>query len=137
LPRCFTATDWQRLQHLAVERGLAGVCVGMIEAAQATFGADFVAVPADLTSGAAARRPSREWLDATRLRDWRYMQSARPSSPCPPRACALRWLWQQPVAQPRLHGVSVWPAGSGLLGPDRHPRPVRQFRRFLGQKVSG
>ena len=38
---CFTATDWQRMQHLAMARGLAGVCLGLIEAAQATFGANF------------------------------------------------------------------------------------------------
>ena len=54
----FTATDWQRLQQLAVERGLAGVCLGMIEAAQATFGADFVAVPDDLI--AALREAARK-----------------------------------------------------------------------------
>ena len=102
--KVFTATDWQRLQQLAVARGLAGVCLGMIEALQATFGADFVAVPGDLTTalrdaarhGIARRNPPAR-LGAT--------CKSRPFSPSPPH---LRARYSgNVVAQPRLHGVSV------------------------------
>ena len=106
--KVFTATDWQRLQQLAVARGLAGVCLGMIEAAQATFGADFVAVPDELV--AALRGAARhESLDVSRLRDWRYMQvQAFLAQPTLHLRAALPLA--APVAQPRLHGVSVWAA---------------------------
>ncbi len=91
--KVFSASDWQRLQQLAVERGLAGVCLSMIEEAQVTFGVDFVAVPADLlvTLREAARH---EALDVTRLGDWRYMQwqalLAQPTA-----RLRARYLWQR------------------------------------------
>ncbi len=132
--KVFTKTDWQHLQQLAVERGLAGVCLGMIEAAQATFGADFVAVPVDLTT--ALREAARhESLDVTRLRDWRYMQVqaflAQPTA-----SLRARYLWQRlwPSRDymAYLYGrqdLGYW----GLIG----IRIKTAFRRFLGQKVSG
>lgn len=91
--KVFSATDWQRLQQLVVARGLAGVCLGMIEAAQATFGADFVAVPGDVTDTlrGAARHES---LDVTRLRDWRYMQ-LRALLAQPTMRLRARYLWQR------------------------------------------
>ena len=132
--KVFTATDWQRLQQLAVARGLAGVCLGMIEAAQATFGADFVAVPDELV--AALRGAARhESLDVSRLRDWRYMQMqaflAQPTM-----RLRARYLWQR-----------LWPSRDymaylygrpdlgymGLIG----IRVSTALRRFLGLKVSG
>jgi hypothetical protein len=132
--KVFTATDWQRLQHLAVERGLAGVCLGMIEAAQATFGADFVAVPADLTT--ALREAARhESLDVTRLRDWRYMQLqaflAQPTARLRARYLWQR-LWPSRDYMAYLYGrqdLGYW----GLIG----IRIKTAFRRFLGLKVSG
>ncbi len=131
--KVFTKTDWQHLQQLAVERGLAGVCLGMIEAAQATFGADFVAVPVDLTT--ALREAARhESLDVTRLRDWRYMQVqaflAQPTA-----SLRARYLWQRlwPSRDymAYLYGrqdLGYW----GLIG----IRIKTAFRRFLGLKVS-
>jgi hypothetical protein len=131
--KCFSATDWQRLQQLAVERGLAGVCLSMIEAAQATFGVDFVAVPGDLI--AALREAARtESLDVSRLRDWRYMQFqaflAQPTL-----RLRVRYVWQR-----------LWPSRDymaflygrpdlgylGLIG----IRASTALRRFLGLKVS-
>lgn len=131
--KCFTATDWQRLQHLAVERGLAGVCLSMIDASKATFGADFVPVPGQLI--AALREAARhEPLDVSRLRDWRYMQVqaflAQPTA-----RLRARYLWQR-----------LWPSRDymaylygrpdlgyrGLIG----IRIKTAFRRFLGLKVS-
>jgi len=132
--KVFTATDWKRLQQLAVERGLAGVCLGMIEASRATFGADFVAVPADLID--ALRKAARqEPLDVSRLRDWRYMQMqaflAQPTA-----RLRARYLWQR-----------LWPSRDymaylygrpdlgyvGLIG----IRLKTALRRFMGFKVSG
>jgi hypothetical protein len=132
--KVFTKTDWQHLQQLAVERGLAGVCLGMIEAAQATFGADFVAVPADLTT--ALRDASRrESLDVTRLRDWRYMQLqaflAQPTARLRARYLWQR-LWPSRDYMAYLYGrqdLGYW----GLIG----IRIKTAFRRFLGLKVSG
>lgn len=132
--KVFSDTDWQRLQHLAVERGLAGVCLGMIEAAQATFGADFVAVPGDLT--AALRDAARhESLDVTRLRDWRYMQMqaflAQPTARLRARYLWQR-LWPSRDYMAYLYGrqdLGYW----GLIG----IRIKTAFRRFLGLKVSG
>ena len=132
--KVFTKTDWQHLQQLAVERGLAGVCLGMIEAAQATFGADFVAVPADLTT--ALREAARhESLDVTRLRDWRYMQLqaflAQPTARLRARYLWQR-LWPSRDYMAYLYGrqdLGYW----GLIG----IRIKTAFRRFLGQKVSG
>ena len=91
--RCFSAADWQGVQHLAVARGLAGVCLGMIEAAQATFGADFVAVPDDLTA-ALRQAARRESLDVSRLRDWRYMQ-LQAFLAQPTLRLRARYLWQR------------------------------------------
>ena len=132
--KVFTKTDWQHLQQLAVERGLAGVCLGMIEAAQATFGADFVAVPADLTT--ALREAARhESLDVTRLRDWRYMQLqaflAQPTARLRARYLWQR-LWPSRDYMAYLYGrqdLGYW----GLIG----IRIKTAFRRFLGLKVSG
>ena len=132
--KVFTKTDWQHLQQLAVERGLAGVCLGMIEAAQATFGADFVAVPVDLTT--ALREAARhESLDVTRLRDWRYMQLqaflAQPTARLRARYLWQR-LWPSRDYMAYLYGrqdLGYW----GLIG----IRIKTAFRRFLGQKVSG
>lgn len=132
--KVFTKTDWQHLQQLAVERGLAGVCLGMIEAAQATFGADFVAVPGELT--AALRDASRrESLDVTRLRDWRYMQMqaflAQPTLRLRARYLWQR-LWPSRDYMAYLYGrqdLGYW----GLIG----IRIKTAFRRFLGLKVSG
>ena len=132
--KVFTKTDWQHLQQLAVERGLAGVCLGMIEAAQATFGADFVAVPGELT--AALREAARhESLDVTRLRDWRYMQLqaflAQPTARLRARYLWQR-LWPSRDYMAYLYGrqdLGYW----GLIG----IRIKTAFRRFLGQKVSG
>jgi Uncharacterised nucleotidyltransferase len=91
--RCFSAADWQGLQQQALARGLAGVCLGMIEAAQAAFGTDFVAVPGALTAALRDAAP-RESLDARRLRDWRYMQFqaflAQPTL-----RLRARYLWQR------------------------------------------
>jgi len=91
--RCFSATDWQSVQQLAMARGLAGVCLGMIEAAQADFGADFVAVPGDVTDALRAAM-RHESLDVTRLHDWRYMQLqaflAQPTA-----RLRARYLWQR------------------------------------------
>jgi len=90
---CFTASDWQRLQQLAQARALAGVCLGMIEAAQASFGSDFVAVPGDVTD--ALREAARgESLDVTRLRDWRYMQLQTLLAQ-PTLRLRARYLWQR------------------------------------------
>ena len=119
--KVFTATDWQRLQQLAVARGLAGVCLGMIEASQATFGADFVAVPDELI--AALRGAARhESLDATRLRDWRYMEMqaflAQPTL-----RLRVRYIWQRLLPSRDYMAHLLWPAGPGLSGPDRHPGP--------------
>jgi len=132
--KVFTATDWQRLQHLAVERGLAGVCLSMIEAAQATFGADFVAVPVDLTT--ALREAARhESLDATRLCDWRYMQMqaflAQPTARLRARYLWQR-LWPSRDYMAYLYGrqdLGYW----GLIG----IRVRTAVRRLLGLKVSG
>ena len=132
--KVFTKTDWQHLQQLAVERGLAGVCLGMIEAAQATFGADFVAVPEDLI--AALREAARhESLDVTRLRDWRYMQLqaflAQPTARLRARYLWQR-LWPSRDYMAYLYGrqdLGYW----GLIG----IRIKTAFRRFLGLKVSG
>jgi hypothetical protein len=131
--RCFSATDWQRLQQLAVDRGLAGVCLSMIEAAQSTFGAAFVAVPGDLIT--ALREAARsESLDATRLRDWRYMQ-VQAFLAQPTLRLRVRYVWQR-----------LWPSRDymaylygrpdlgylGLIG----IRVRTALRRFLGFKVS-
>jgi hypothetical protein len=132
--KVFSDTDWQRLQHLAVERGLAGVCLGMIEAAQATFGADFVAVPGELT--AALRDASRrESLDVTRLRDWRYMQMqaflAQPTLRLRARYLWQR-LWPSRDYMAYLYGrqdLGYW----GLIG----IRVRTALRRLLGLKVTG
>ncbi|MBK7509312.1 MAG: nucleotidyltransferase family protein [Comamonadaceae bacterium] len=117
--RVFSPADWQRLQQLAVERGLAGVCLSMIEASQATFGADFVAVPDDLIAALreAARHESPRCHPPARLALHADAGLSRPAHHAP--SCPLPLATS--VAQPRLHGVSVWAAGSGLLGPDRHP----------------
>ncbi len=132
--KVFTKTDWQHLQQLAVERGLAGVCLGMIEAAQATFGADFVAVPADLTT--ALREAARhESLDVTRLRDWRYMQLqaflAQPTARLRARYLWQR-LWPSRDYMAYLYGrqdLGYW----GLIG----IRVRTALRRLLGLKVTG
>lgn len=131
--KVFTATDWQRLEQLAVERGLAGVCLGMIEASQATFGADFVAVPDHLI--AALREAARhESLDVTRLRDWRYMQVqaflAQPTA-----RLRARYLWQRlwPSRDYMAYLYGRQDLGyAGLIG----IRIKTAFRRFLGLKVS-
>ena len=131
--KVFTATDWQRLEQLAVERGLAGVCLGMIEASQATFGADFVAVPEDLI--VALREAARhESLDVTRLRDWRYMQVqaflAQPTA-----RLRARYLWQRlwPSRDYMAYLYGRQDLGyAGLIG----IRIKTAFRRFLGLKVS-
>ncbi len=131
--KVFSASDWQRLQQLAVDRGLAGVCLSMIEASQDTFGADFVAVPAELVEALRAAA-QHESLDVSRLRDWRYMQMqaflAQPTA-----RLRARYLWQR-----------LWPSRdymaylygrpdlgyAGLIG----IRIKTAFRRFLGLKVS-
>jgi len=131
--KVFSDTDWQRLQHLAVERGLAGVCLGMIEAAQATFGADFVAVPEDLI--AVLREAARhESLDVSRLRDWRYMQMqaflAQPTLRLRARYLWQR-LWPSRDYMAYLYGrqdLGYW----GLIG----IRVRTAVRRLLGLKVS-
>lgn len=132
--RVFSPADWQRLQQLAVERGLAGVCLSMIEASQATFGADFVAVPDDLI--AALREAARhESLDVTRLRDWRYMQMqaflAQPTMRLRARYLWQR-LWPSRDYMAYLYGrqdLGYW----GLIG----IRVRTAVRRLLGLKVSG
>ena len=132
--KVFSPADWQRLQHLAVERGLAGVCLSMIEASQATFGADFVAVPGDLT--AALREAARhESLDVTRLRDWRYMQfQAFLAQPTLRLRARYLWqrLWPSRDYMAYLYGrqdLGYW----GLIG----IRVRTAVRRLLGLKVSG
>jgi hypothetical protein len=132
--KCFTATDWQRLQHLAVDRGLAGVCLNMIEAAQATFGAEFVAVPVDLTD-ALRDAAQHESLDVTRLRDWRYMQMqaflAQPTLRLRARYFWQR-LWPSRDYMGYLYGrpdLGYW----GLIG----IRVRTLVRRLLRQKVTG
>jgi hypothetical protein len=132
--KVFSATDWQRLQQLAVERGLAGVCLSMIEASTATFGADFVAVPVDLTS--ALREAARlESLDVNRLRDWRYMQlQAFLAQPTLRLRARYLWqrLWPSRDYMAYLYGrqdLGYW----GLIG----IRVRTAVRRLLGLKVSG
>jgi hypothetical protein len=129
----FSDTDWQRLQHLAVERGLAGVCLSMIEASQATFGADFVAVPVALTD-ALRDAAHHESLDVTRLRDWRYMQMqaflAQPTLRLRARYLRQR-LWPSHDYMAYLYGrpdLGYW----GLIG----IRVRTAVRRLLGLKVS-
>ena len=112
----------------------AAVADAVVALLNTQFGADFVAVPGELT--AALRDASRrESLDVTRLRDWRYMQMqaflAQPTA-----RMRARYLWQR-----------LWPSRdymaylygrpdlgyAGLIG----IRIKTAFRRFLGLKVSG
>jgi hypothetical protein len=106
----------------------------MIEAAQATFGADFVAVPVDLTD-ALRDAAQHESLDVTRLRDWRYMQMqaflAQPTLRLRARYFWQR-LWPSRDYMGYLYGrpdLGYW----GLIG----IRVRTLVRRLLRLKVSG
>lgn len=106
----------------------------MIEASQATFGADFVAVPGDLTT--ALREAARdESLDVTRLRDWRYMQMQAFLAQSTLRLRA-RYLWQRlwPSRDYKAYLYGLQDLGYwGLIG----IRVRTAVRRLLGLKVSG
>jgi len=90
LAALFTPGDWQRLQIMAVEKGLAGVLWSGLQAASQSFGQR---LPPEVAA-ALQEAGRRERLDATRLADWRYMQ-CQTFLALPDAGLRLRWLWQR------------------------------------------
>jgi hypothetical protein len=84
------AAQWQRLQSLAQQRGLAGLVVNGLQAAADVFGRPLAAAPLAALRQAAAH----ETLDAGRLSDWAYMQQQAYRA-LPSAGLRLRWLWQR------------------------------------------
>jgi hypothetical protein len=86
----FTPTEWQRAVAVAREKQLAGVVLSGLEAAASVFAH---ALPVDVVTTlrtAALHEP----LDASRLSDWRYMQS-QTFRALPSVGQRARWLWQR------------------------------------------
>jgi hypothetical protein len=90
LAQRFDADDWARLLRLCRERGLCGVVAEAIEATAAAFGP---VVPAEVMAALAADRAA-EPLDASRLRDWGYIQRQNLRA-LPTLSLRARWLWQR------------------------------------------
>jgi hypothetical protein len=90
LAQRFNADDWDRLLDVCRERGLCGVVPVAIGATAAEFGP---VVPADVVAALAAGRES-ESLDASRLRDWGYVQRQNLRA-LPTLSLRVRWLWQR------------------------------------------
>ena len=78
---------WAQALSLARARGLCGVLLSGLDAAQAALG---TAVPVSVRTALVAAAPA-ERLEMARLHDWSYMQW-RSAAALPPGA-RLRWLW--------------------------------------------
>ena len=129
----FSHADWQRLQVLCIERGLAGVCLDTVDAATAVFGAMVPVFPEGLLFALKQAR-ALETLDTRRLGDWRYMQY-QTFLALPTVGLRLRWLWQRlwPSRDYMVHLYGRPDLGyAGLMG----VRVVTAIRRFLGLKVA-
>jgi hypothetical protein len=113
-----TASDWAQLQALACQRQIAGGCLHVFGEAQAMLGTVFPATLLSVLSAAASREP----LDWTRLRDWRYMQWR--SVLAVPARLRMRWLYER-----------LFPTGSrmrGRYGPGSWGQlMIRRLRRGL------
>jgi Uncharacterised nucleotidyltransferase len=90
LAQRFESVDWERLTDLAIAKGLAGVVVNGLQAAAQTFNRALPEAHINKLRQASAV----ESLDATRLSDWRYMQSKTYQS-LTSYSARVRWLWQR------------------------------------------
>lgn len=90
LERHMGAADWDHLVKLAVQRQLAGVTLSALQATHKELG---LVIPLSVEEGLqeAARY---EPLDATRMADWRYMQSQTMLA-LPEWKLRARWIWQR------------------------------------------
>lgn len=86
----FDETDWQTLQILAIDKQIAGVTLSALEATQEAFSVAFPESVLDALRQASAH----ENLDASRLTDWRYMQTQTLHA-LPGLWPKMRWLWQR------------------------------------------
>lgn len=90
LGRKFTASDWDWLATVAIERGLAGVCRDGAVASAVRFGE---VMPAPVLARLAQAAPG-ETLDVTRMDRWWYIQRMSWSA-WPTLGLKLRWLRQR------------------------------------------
>lgn len=108
LGRGFSASDWDRLATLAIERGLAGVCRNGVLASAARFGD---VMPASVLARLAGAAPD-EALDVARMDRWWYVQRMSLSA-WPTLGLKLRWLRQRLVPD-RAYLRERYGAGASL-----------------------
>jgi hypothetical protein len=113
---------WEGLRALAVDRGLAGVCVDGLTEAAAMFGTPLP----DATLTALRSAGESEPLDPKRLRNWTYFQRQNLRA-LPDWRARLRWIWQR--LRPTLDYREDVGVASGGLVRDRIRRALRQLRR--------
>lgn len=106
---------------LAVERGLAGVCLDGLETAAALFGTPLPEAPLAVLHNAAAREP----LDTGRLRSWSYAQRQNLRA-LPGWGERLRWAWEC-LWPSRHYREDVGVSGIGFVR-DRFTRFLRRLR---------
>lgn len=118
--------QWQQLSRRACETGLAGVCIDGFGASVAWFG---TVLPHDVIDEMQAAATT-EALDASRLREWSYMQG-RNLRALPGLGSRLRWLWHRmfPTSDYR-EDVGGSAEGAGLLW----HRIGRMARRIGGSR---
>lgn len=115
-------SDWEDLQALAVDRGLAGICADALAEAATLFATPLP----DATMSALWSACETESLDPKRMREWSYFQRQNLRA-LPDWGARLRWIWQRlfPTSDYR---EDVGVAGSGLVL-DRFRRALHQLRR--------